>query len=227
MLRKIGLAVCGLVLAIPLVVGAEETTSGKVVRVDPDARVIVLDDDRMYRLESADAVVLVDERPVELAVVQPGTRVVIRSGERVELRDGRYVVIGAAPAALPRATVVTPAALAIVTPPALVTGTVRTFDPLTGAVVLDGGQTFVVGPGTVVMSDGQVWPTTALRPGLHVTLSAVNPVVYRDGRYALMNEGFRDMNSSVLGPDARYHGLAADMDSAAMQVQAGGGGAGS
>lgn len=48
-------------------------------------------------------------------------------------------------------------------------------------------------------------------------LTAINPVVYRSGRYALMNEGFRDDSGSVLAPDADFAGYEADVDDAGMQ----------
>lgn len=48
-------------------------------------------------------------------------------------------------------------------------------------------------------------------------LTAINPVVYRSGRYALMNEGFRDDSGSVLAPDADFAGYEADVDDPGMQ----------
>jgi hypothetical protein len=62
-----------------------------------------------------------------------------------------------------------------------------------------------------------------LLPGTPVMLSAINPVVSRDGRSVLLNEGFFDPgNGSALTWDAKYSGYEADTDNAAMQVQSGG-----
>jgi hypothetical protein len=122
-------------------------------------RVIVLEEGRMFRL-TGDNVVLVDNQPVMIDTLQPGTQVVIRSAEPVMLQDGTSVVMAepapvvSEPAALPRSTVV-----------------------------------------------------------------AINPVVYRSGRYALLNEGFRDDSGSTLAPDADFAGYEADTDDAGMQVQ--------
>src|SRR5204862_1922363 len=65
---------------------------GKVVRMDPDARVVVLDDGRMFRM-APDTVFLVEEKPVTFETIRPGASVVIRSGEPVEFREGRYIVV--------------------------------------------------------------------------------------------------------------------------------------
>lgn len=56
--------------------------SGRVVRVDPGAQVIILDNNQAFRV-TPNTVVLVDNRPVTLGTVQPGQAVVIRSGEAV------------------------------------------------------------------------------------------------------------------------------------------------
>ena len=54
-------------------------------------------------------------------------------------------------------------------------------------------------------------------------LSAINPVIYRDGRSVLLNEGFFDHgNGSAMTWDAKYAGYEADVDNAAMAIQSGG-----
>jgi preprotein translocase subunit YajC len=89
---------------------AAAPSAGTVIRIDPQAGVVVLDDGRMYRVTPSTALI-VDDRPAHLAALRPGQRVVIQSGEMVTLRDGLYVTVQPAPATVtqPPATVVTPA----------------------------------------------------------------------------------------------------------------------
>jgi len=56
--------------------------TGRVVRVDPGAQLIILDNNQAFRV-TPNTVLLVDNRPVTLGTVQPGQAVVIRSGEAV------------------------------------------------------------------------------------------------------------------------------------------------
>ena len=83
-------------------------TSGRVVRVDPGAQVIILDNNQAFRVTPS-TVLMVDNRPVAIGALQPGQTVVIRSGEVVTLAPpapaapGNTVVVnpGPAPAASP------------------------------------------------------------------------------------------------------------------------------
>jgi DUF917 family protein len=65
---------------------------GKVMKLDSNAHVVVLEDGTMYRVVP-DTVFLVDEKPVKFETLQPGATVVIQSGEAVQFRDGQYIVI--------------------------------------------------------------------------------------------------------------------------------------
>ena len=65
---------------------------GKVVRMDPAAKVVVFDDGKMYRVVP-DTVVIYEEKPVKWETIRPGYSVVIRSGEAVEFKNGGYVII--------------------------------------------------------------------------------------------------------------------------------------
>jgi hypothetical protein len=84
---------------------------GTVARLDAPANVIMLEDGRMYRVTSS-TVVLVDDQPVPVTAVQPGSVVVLRSPEFVTLRDGQYVVAGA-----PSSTMAAPAGLVVAATP--------------------------------------------------------------------------------------------------------------
>ena len=95
--------------------------TGRVVRVDPGAQVIVLDNNQAVRV-TPNTVLLVDNRPVTLSTIQPGQPVLIRSGEAVTV----------APSA-PPPTVATP-------------GTVVTTP---GAVATPGNTVVVQTPGAV------------------------------------------------------------------------------
>lgn len=224
MIRRISMTVCALALGFTCAAGADEVITGTVVRVDQGARVIVLDDARMFRL-SEDGAVLVDSRIVDLRALQPGTRVVIRSGQPVEYRDGQYVVIAQpGPAPSTTTTIVTsPPPAPIVLNEGTITGTVSAVDSPAGTIVLNDGRIVQIGPKTVILVDGRPVHFTEIEPGARVTISAANPVVYRNGRYALLNSGFWDAGTgSSLAWDARWTGYEADIDHGGMQIQAGG-----
>jgi preprotein translocase subunit YajC len=98
----LGLAVTS--TAIGQVVG---DVSGRVLRVDPMAQVVILDNNQTFRV-TPNTVLLVDNRPVSLGALQPGQTVVVRSGETVTVTPsspppaaGSTVVVAppAAPAA--------------------------------------------------------------------------------------------------------------------------------
>jgi hypothetical protein len=76
------------------------------------------------------------------------------------------------------------------------------------------------GPSTVILVDQRPMHIADLRPGTRVTISAANPVVYRNGRYVLLNQGFRDAASgSGLAWDSNYAGYDAQTDNAGMGIQ--------
>ena len=220
MFRRISLTACTLVLGLTLAAGADEVITGTVVRVDEHAGVIVLDDARMYRVADGGAV-LVDSQAMELREVEPGTRVVIRSGQPVEYRDGQYVVITQPePAASPATTVVTPPPAPITLTEGAITGTVSSVDEPASVVVLSDGRMVQIGPKTIILADGRPIHLAALKPGAKVIISAVNPVVYRNGRYALLNSGFRDSGTgSSLTWDSQWAGYEVEIEHGGMQIQ--------
>lgn len=129
----------------------------------------------------------------------------------------------------PGATVVTPPSASVTTittttRPAVaetrISGTIARIDEPAGVIVFTDGRAFQTGPGAVILVDNRPVTLTEIRPGMLVAVSAANPVVYRNGRYALLNQGFFDANSgSSLSADAVYAGYEADTSNAAMQVQ--------
>jgi hypothetical protein len=104
----------GMVAAILLVgavgvAAAQSIDAGTVVRIDPQSRVVMLDDGRMYRV-TPNTVLTVENQPATFTALVPGQRVVIQSGEAVALRGGQYIAVGPAGAIVGSpGTVVTPA----------------------------------------------------------------------------------------------------------------------
>ena len=115
-MRRVLGFVAGALLLGTVAVASAQSIEGTIVRIDPQSRVVMLEDGRMYRVTPS-TVLVVDNRPAQIATLQPGQRVVIQSGEVVALRDGQYVTVSPAPGAVTQApaTVITPAP-----PPAVV-----------------------------------------------------------------------------------------------------------
>ncbi len=110
MIRRIGLIACGLVLVAVAGTGAQQVFRGTVMRVDPDAAVIIFDDGRMVQT-TLDSTIISGTDGVTLQTLAPGTVIIVESAQPVAFRDGRYVVIGeSAPVAVgpPAAVVVRP-----------------------------------------------------------------------------------------------------------------------
>jgi preprotein translocase subunit YajC len=106
-MRSVFASVAALLLAGTVGIAAAQTIeSGTVVRIDPQSRVVVLDDGRMYRVTPTTTLV-VDNQPAAITALAPGQRVTIQSGETVALRGGQYVAVkGAAAVGVPGGTTV-------------------------------------------------------------------------------------------------------------------------
>ena len=94
-MRQRNLAVAAVAFALTLTTGLAVEAGGgqgKVLRIDPAANVVVLEDGTMYRMVP-DTVILVEEKPVTFDALEPGILVVIRSGEAVQMKDGQYIII--------------------------------------------------------------------------------------------------------------------------------------
>jgi hypothetical protein len=77
-------------------VASAQMETGTIIRTDPQARVVILDDGRMYRV-TPNTVLVVENQPTQFGALSPGQRLVIQSGEVVMLRNGQYVTVAQAP----------------------------------------------------------------------------------------------------------------------------------
>jgi hypothetical protein len=230
-MRKTARALACALVVVGLTVGAvaaQDLYVGTITRVDQPAQVIVFEDGRMYRVVP-NTMVLVDNQPVTYTTVRPGTRVIVRGGQPVTFRVGQYVIVSG-PAVATAPVVVAPGTttttVTTITAPQVVasaTGIVASYDPKANVVVLTDGRMVQLTSKSAILVSGMPTTPEQLRPGMAVTVSAVNPVVYRNGRYALLNEGFFDSgNGSAMTWDSKYSGYEADSGNAAMQPQSGG-----
>jgi hypothetical protein len=81
-MRRAGLLACALVLSLAGAAAAHTTISGVVKDVNEGAHIIVLQDGRVVQLDNQ-TVILVDNRPVQLAGVTTGDTVVVERGKAV------------------------------------------------------------------------------------------------------------------------------------------------
>jgi hypothetical protein len=116
----VGILAGALLLGAVTVAGAQTVESGIVIRTDPQANVVVLDDGRIYRV-TPNTMLVVENRATPLTALRPGQRVMVQSGEVVVLRDGQYVALAPAPSPTvvtqaPAGTVITQAPPVAVSP---------------------------------------------------------------------------------------------------------------
>jgi preprotein translocase subunit YajC len=91
-----------LLLGTVAVAAAQSVETGTVVRIDPQSKVVILDDGRMYRVTQS-TVLVVDNQPAQITALVPGQRVMIQSGEVVALRAGQYVAVSPSTAVVAQA----------------------------------------------------------------------------------------------------------------------------
>jgi hypothetical protein len=146
MRSRIALFVLALLLGTAALASAQvRAESGTIVRVDPQASVLVLDDGRIYRVTPT-TVLLVDNRPTAFNVLRPGDRVMIQSGEPVAFREGQYVAL-AQPGVVAQAP--PPGVVAQAPPPVVVQAPSRLTAPL-------GVRQTIYGTITDVDRDGKI-----------------------------------------------------------------------
>ena len=176
MIRRIGLAACALVLLA--VTGATaQVVTGTVVRIDPPAQVVFLDNGQMYRATSQ-TVFLVNNQPTNFAAIQPGMPIVVQQAQPVMYRDGQYVVVSQ-PA---------PAAVAAVPSSATyeVSGVVRYVhspEPGRSSLIFENGRQVWIDENTQVYVNGAPALLTTLRPGTFVVVRSSKPFAFRNNTY--------------------------------------------
>ena len=144
-MRRMAIWTCAVAVALMAATGAvaqQPAITGTVVQLDSGARVVVLDDGRMFQA-SPSTKILVNNQPVSFTALRPGTRVVLLSATPVVRRDNQYVIITETPAASSAVVAPAPAApsAVIVQPPA------GTSTP----VVVPAPATAATSPGTAVI----------------------------------------------------------------------------
>jgi hypothetical protein len=145
MRSAIGVVAAALLMGTVTFAAAQSIESGTIVRLDPQSRVVMLDDGRMYRVTPSTVLVL-ENKQAPFTALMPGQRVVIQSGEAVTMHGGQYVAAGPAGTVLAPGTVVTPA------PPA----TVVTQAPAPAMAVPVGVRQTIYGTITDVERSGEV-----------------------------------------------------------------------
>lgn len=180
MIRRVGLAACALVLLAVTAVAAQQGVTGTVVRLDPAANVIVLDNGQMYQA-TPQTVFIVTNQPTNFAAIAPGTPVVVQYGRPVVHREGRPVVMSQ-PA--PGTTVVTaPPASVPVAGMDEVSGVVRYSDATRGIIRFDDGRNIAVDENVQVLANGSPVMLSTVTPGTFVVIRSTKPLACRDNAY--------------------------------------------
>jgi len=157
MRSRIAVFVAVLSLTIAAIAAAQEAKdAGTIIRLDPQASVVMLEGGRMYRMTPSTAI-LVDDRPTSFKALRPGERISIQDGEPVLYRDGRYIALKPAPA--PTVAQAPPPAVAQTPPPAHAPPPVVTEAPPSDTAVAAEPLTVrrtIYGTVTDVDSDGKI-----------------------------------------------------------------------
>src|SRR2546423_605637 len=146
MMRRVGLAACAVLLLAATAVSAQQVVTGTVVRIDQPANVVVLDNGRMYQA-TPQSVFLVNNQPVALNAIAPGTPVVVQSAQPVVYQNGQYVVMTQPAPAI--------AAAPVATSPYEISGVVRwvgASDPGRQSLTLDDGRHVWIDESTQVLA---------------------------------------------------------------------------
>jgi hypothetical protein len=175
---------CALVLAVVTSVAAQQVITGTVARVDPAAGTVVLDDGRMFLTTGE---VMVDDRPMPLASLRPGTRVTLRETGPVTLQSGRYVVRAEPAPAEPVVMAPPPPGVVVAPQPVVVredpiVGTVARVDVAEGEIILTDHRVVQVTPFDVVLVNNQPMPLGSIPIGSTVVIRGDTPYSALPGR---------------------------------------------
>ena len=189
MLRRVGLTACALVLLGVTTAAAQQVVTGTVVRIDPTASVVVLDNGTMYQT-TPQTVFLVNNQPTNFGALAPGTPVVLQYGQPVTYRDGRYVVM-TQPAPAPVVVTPAPAGTVVTTPAPVraadgmyeVSGVVKYADAGRRIIRFDNGRNISIDESTQVLAGGAPAMLSTLRPGTFVVIRSSKPFAFRDNTY--------------------------------------------
>ena len=186
MIRRVGLATCALVLLAVTAVGAQTVVTGTVVRLDPSASVVVLDNGQMYRA-TPQTVFLVNNQPTNFAAIQPGMPIVVQSAQPVMYRGGQYVVVTqpapvvAAPAPVVTAPVVPPVAGTYEV--SGVVAYVGNSEPGRSSLTFQDGRHVWIDENTQIVANGGPVMLSTLRPGTFVVIRSTKPLAFRNNTY--------------------------------------------
>jgi hypothetical protein len=180
MIRRVGLAACALVLLAVTAVAAQQVVTGTVVRLDPAANVIILDNGQMYQA-TPQTVFLVNNQPTNFAAIAPGTPVVVQYGQPVVYREGRYIVMS--PPATGTSIVTAPPAPVPVAGMYEVSGVVRYSDSVRGIIRFDDGRNIAVDENVQVLANGAPVMLSTVKPGTFVVIRSTKPLAFRDNTY--------------------------------------------
>ena len=107
-------------------------------------------------------------------------------------------------------------AVTAVTAQQVITGTVVRVDQPAGVVVLDSGQMYQATPQTVFLVNNQPATFATLAPGTPVVVQYGQPVVWREGRYVVMNQ---PAGAVVQGGVYEVSGVLRYVDALRRQIQ--------
>lgn len=176
MIRRVVLTACAVLLLGASIVSAQHVVTGTVVRLDPAANVVILDNGQIYQA-TPQTVFLVNNQPTNFAAITPGVPVVVQNAQPVVLRDGRYVVMSQQ---TPVVAAPTPVAVAS---PFEVSGVVRYSDSVRGIIRLEDGRNIAVDENVQVLANGSPVILSTVQPGTFVTVRSSKPLTFRDGTY--------------------------------------------
>ena len=174
MVSRIAPIVCAALLVVATSAWAQSEIRGVVSRVDPATRTVYFTDGRIIQLKPG-STLLINEQPVLLESIRPGTTVVMMppgtTTTTVTTVTQQTQVAAPMPAAAPAVALPLPAPS-----PVNVTGTVARTDPLTQTITFQDGRIVKIAPNTMVWQ--QAPAISSILPGAQVFVRDALPVGY-------------------------------------------------